>query len=1173
MNVLLSLLQKSTDYNQLLKAVEAKQAVAVSGLSQAPRSHVLAAAHEQSGRPLVAVCQDDMAAKRLASELGAFLGEEPPVLPSRELTLAGAIGVSRQWEQQRLRLLYALAQGRVPVLVASLDALLLRTLPRQTLFSASVTLRVGAEYSMPELIERLTRAGYSRASLVEGAGQFALRGGILDVYSPAQEKPLRAEFFGDELDTMGYFDPITQRRTENVDEAVLLPVAETEPHLHPQGISGLCEDLRAIIARQQRRKTPNQALIETLQKDCEALENETLFASADRYMALIYPEFTTAASYLPQEAIVAFCDHGNLQRGEKDRAEEFGLLLDSFLTSGTLFGELCDYYATMDDLAASLRGRAVIYCDSFLAARYPESLPPKQLLSFTARQLPGYGGSLETAAADLRNYASNQYGSIVLCGGQRRGEILKEMLAKSGLNALLSFPLTKLPQPGQILIAGGSLPAGLEYPTLKFAILTEGQIAVRQERKRVRAPKKATNRKKLDSFTDLTPGDLVVHEHHGIGRYVGMEQLKVGGVTKDYVKIAYQGTDCLYVPATQLDLVSKYIGAGEDTPVRLNKLGGDQWQKTKAKAKAAAKDLAAGLIKLYAERKRLPGFAFAADSPWQQEFEESFEYAETDDQLRCIDEIKRDMESPAPMDRLLCGDVGFGKTEVALRAAMKCMLDGKQVAILVPTTVLAQQHYLTAMRRFATFPVTIDVLSRFRTPAQIKKTLFDLQSGKIDLIVGTHKLLQKDIHFHDLGLLIVDEEQRFGVTHKERLKELSRGVDVLTLSATPIPRTLNMALSGLRDMSTIEQPPQDRYPVQTFVLEHQDGILDEAIRRELARGGQVYYLHNRVESIDQCAAKIKQRIPEAEIAVAHGKMNEEQLGDVMQAMSNGEVQILVCTTIIETGIDIPNVNTLIIEDADRLGLAQLHQIRGRVGRSSRHAYAYLTFRKGKVLSEIAEKRLDTIREYAEFGSGFKIAMRDLEIRGAGDLLGAEQSGHMMTVGYDMYLKLLEDAVLEERGEEAQKEPECTADLTVTANINKDYVTSGEQRMDLYRRMAAIRTQEDADELLDEIVDRFGDPPKGVMNLIAIALLRARAAAAGITEITQKDGVILLSLATMDFAAISGCCAEAQFKGRIFFSAGKVPMLSVKLKKTDDPLKLATQLVGVYAALRAQTAGT
>ena len=1171
MNVLLSLLQKSPDYMQLLQAVEAKQAAAVSGLSQAPRSHVLAALHEHSGRPLVAVCQDDLAASRLASELGAFLGEQPPVLPSRELTLAGAIGVSRQWEQKRLRLLYALAQGQVPVLVTSLDALLLRTMPREVLFSASVRLRCGAEYNVDDLVARLTRAGYTRSSLVEGVGQFALRGGILDVYSPACENPLRAEFFGDELDTMGYFDPITQRRTENVEEAVLLPVAETEAHLHPQGTAGLCEDLRAIIARQQRRKTPNQALIDTLQKDCEALENETLFASADRYMALIYPEFTTAAAYLSQEAVVAFCDHGNLQRAEKEKAEEFGLLLDSFLTSGTLFGELCDYYGSIEDLAAQLRGRAVVYCDGFLAARYPESLPPKKLLSFTARQLPGYGGSLETAAADLKNYTANQYGSIVLCGGQRRGEILKDLLAQNGLNALLAFPLTKLPQPGQILLAPGSLPAGLEYPTLKFAILTEGQIAVRQERKKTRAPKKATNRKKLDSFTDLTPGDLVVHEHHGIGRYVGMEQLKVGGVTKDYVKIAYQGTDCLYVPATQLDLVSKYIGAGEDTPVRLNKLGGDQWQKTKAKAKAAAKDLAAGLIKLYAERKRLPGFAFAADSPWQQEFEESFEYAETDDQLRCIDEIKRDMESPSPMDRLLCGDVGFGKTEVALRAAMKCILDGKQVAILVPTTVLAQQHYLTAMRRFATFPVTIDVLSRFRTPAQIKKTLFDLQSGKIDLIVGTHKLLQKEIHFKDLGLLIVDEEQRFGVTHKERLKELSRGVDVLTLSATPIPRTLNMALSGLRDMSTIEEPPQDRYPVQTFVLEHNDQVVLEAIRRELARGGQVYYLHNRVETIDECAAKLKQQLGEdVSVAVAHGKMGEEGLSDVMQSLTNGDIQVLVCTTIIETGIDVPNVNTLIIEDADKFGLSQLHQLRGRVGRSSRHAYAYLTFRKGKVLSEVAEKRLEAIREYAEFGSGFKIAMRDLEIRGAGDLLGSEQSGHMMSVGYDMYLKLLEEAVLEEQGEGALKEPECTADLNITANIAKTYVTSGEQRMDLYRRMAAIRSQSDADDLLDEIVDRYGDPPKGVLNLIDVALLRARAAAAGITEISQKDTSVMIFMAVLDFAAVSACCAAPDFKGRIFFAAGKQPQLTVKLAKGEDALKIAQKLVGNYAIARSSS---
>ena len=637
---------------------------------------------------------------------------------------------------------------------------------------------------------------------------------------------------------------------------------------------------------------------------------------------------------------------------------------------------------------------------------------------------------------------------------------------------------------------------------------------------------------------------------------------RVDGIVKDYVKIAYQGTDTLYVPATQLDLISKYIGGGEDTVVRLNKLSGDQWQKTKARAKSAAKDLAAGLIQLYAERRRRMGYAFAADTPWQAEFEDNFPYAETDDQLRCIEEIKADMESPQPMDRLLCGDVGFGKTEVALRAAMKAVLDGKQVAILVPTTVLAQQHYTTALNRFRGFPVNIGALSRFSTPQQQRKVLSDLRTGTLDLVVGTHKLLQKDVEFHDLGLLIVDEEQRFGVTHKEKLKELARGVDVLTLSATPIPRTLNMALSGLRDMSTIEEPPHDRYPVQTFVLEYAEPVLIDAMRREIERGGQVYYLHNRVESIEQCAARIKRALPDAEIAVAHGKMSEEELSDVMQRMDEGEVQILVCTTIIETGIDIPNVNTLIIEDADKLGLAQLHQIRGRVGRSSRHAYAYLTFRRGKVLTEIAEKRLNAIRDYAEFGSGFKIAMRDLEIRGAGNLLGAAQSGHMISVGYDLYLKLLEEAVLEERGEPSPEESACTADLDVTANIDKAYVTSGEQRMDLYRRMAGIRSQSDADELLDEIVDRYGDPPRGVMNLIDIALLRARASAAGIRDIAQKGRTLRFRLAQFDFAVVSR--VAGQYQKRMFVEPkSDEPAITLQLTAKEDPLQAAERFVKTY----------
>ncbi|MGN0979209.1 MAG: transcription-repair coupling factor [Candidatus Avoscillospira sp.] len=1167
MNLLLSSLSALPEYASLRSAVEAGKTVALSGVGQLPRTHVMAALYADTGRPALVVCQDDLAAQRMQAELTAFLGETPDLLPTREFTFYDAAVVSRGWEQKRLRLLYDLATGKSRLLVASLDALSLRTIPRDVLFSAAIHLKAGAAYAMDDLANKLTDAGYARTSLVEGVGQFSIRGGILDVYSPAYDNPIRAEFWGDDLDAMGFFDTLTQRRIENVEETVILPVAETAPRLHPGGIDGLCAGLKALIARQKRRRNLNQALLSTLESDLEKLENGVSFPAADRYMALIYPELVTACDYVSKDAMVLFCDHGGLKRAAKTRQENFGLELDSFLQSGSLCGDLCDLTVDYEDLCGRLSGRPAVYFDSFLASAYPEALPPKQILNITCKQLPSYGGSLDTAVSDLGYYQKNGFRSLVLCGNQRRGEILKDLLADKGLSAAMAFPAASLPDHGGILLTGGSLPAGLEYPTIGLAVLTEGQLMAQPSRKRKISKKKPTNRQKLNSFADLSPGDLVVHEYHGIGRYVAMEQMKVDGVVKDYVKIAYQGTDVLYVPATQLDLVSKYIGGGEDTTVRLNKLGGDNWQKTKAKAKAAAKDLAAGLIQLYAARKRLPGYAFSADTPWQNEFEESFEYTETDDQLRCIAEIKQDMESPTPMDRLLCGDVGFGKTEVALRAAMKAILDGKQVAILVPTTVLAQQHYVTAMKRFSTFPVNIDVLSRFRTAAQQKKTLYDLSVGKVDLIIGTHKLLQKGIQFKDLGLLIVDEEQRFGVTHKERLKELSKGVDVLTLSATPIPRTLNMALSGLRDMSTIEEPPGDRYPVQTFVLEHDDRLLDDAIRRELDRGGQVYYLHNRVESIDQTAARIKARHPGAEIAVAHGKMNEEQLGDVMQRMADGEIQILVCTTIIETGIDIPNVNTLIIEDADKLGLAQLHQIRGRVGRSSRHAFAYLTFRRGKVLSEVAEKRLNAIREFAEFGSGFKIAMRDLEIRGAGDLLGAEQSGHMMSVGYDMYLKLLEDAVLEEQGGQKNPEPECTADLSVTANISKTYVPSGEQRMDLYRRMAAIRSEEDSEELLDEIVDRYGDPPKGVMNLVAIALLRAKASAAGICKIEQKADTVTVSTEILDFPAVSAVCAEPGYKGRIFFSAGEKPMLSLKLKKGEDPLKATQELVKHYGEAR------
>ena len=1154
MEKLLTFLKQIPEYRLLLEGIGRNQSSAVTGIGLINRSHLIAGLMQDTDRPIVVICQDDMAAKRLSEELASFTAREVPALPGRDLTLYDTAVVSRGWEQKRLRQLYSLADGRTDVLLLSWEALSQRTMPPHLLKQAAFALEVGACYDMEDITARLIRAGYSRCPMVEGPGQFAVRGGILDVFSPAADMPFRAEFFGDELDTMGYFDPDTQRRTENANQVQILPVGETQPMLHPEGISGLCDDIRNLIARQKRRKTVNEALVATLERDLEKYENGLSNPASDRYMALIYPEFSTALDYVPRDAILVVCDQSSLRRISKTRTEELGMQLDSLLQGGLVAGELCDYACQWEDFTEQLSHHCTVYLDAFGGAAYPESCPPQQLLPITAKQLPGYGGNMDTAAADLLHYQKMEFSSLVLCGSRRRAELLQEMLHSRGLSAFLCIPLTTMPQPGQILLAEGSLPYGMEYPTAKLAVLTEGQLIAKSEPRR-KKKKSATNRQKLNSFTDLSPGDLVVHENYGIGRFVAMEQIRIDDAVKDYIKIAYQGSDTLYVPATQLDLVSKYIGGGaEDSNVRLNKIGTDAWQKTKTKARKAATDMAAELIQLYAARKRQEGFAFAADSPWQKEFEDNFPYPETDDQLRCIGEIKNDMESPIPMDRLLCGDVGFGKTEVALRAVMKAVMDSKQVAILVPTTVLAQQHYQTAISRFRGFPVNIDVLSRFRTPTQQKKTLHNLQAGMVDIVIGTHKLLQKTVQFKDLGLLIVDEEQRFGVSHKERLKELSKGVDVLTLSATPIPRTLNMALSGIRDMSTIEEPPADRYPVQTFVMEHSNAILDDAIRREVERGGQVYYLHNRVESIEQCASALKRRIPGISVAVAHGKMGEDALGDVMTAMADGEIQVLVCTTIIETGLDIPNANTLIIENADRFGLSQLHQLRGRVGRSTRHAYAYFTYRPDKSLTEVAEKRLAAIRDFAEFGSGFKIAMRDLEIRGAGNLLGAEQSGHMMSVGYDMYLKLLDEAVLEQRGEKP-REPECTADLNITANVDKDYVARGEERMDLYRRMAAIREQSDADDLLDEIIDRYGDPPKGVLNLIEVALLRANARKLGITDIRQKAGTVLFTLSKLNLEAISALCGEADYKSRVqFVATAKEPTLRLKLAAGVDSLR-------------------
>ncbi len=1121
------------------------------------RANLAAALYNQIQTPLFVICPDDTAAESFGRDLAAMLGREITVLGMRDFVFYPAEAVSRPAEQKRIAALYKLAKSESEITVASISGLM-------QLLRAAYEITDGGNHPPEEVEDALIRCGYVRCDQVEGPGQYARRGGILDFFSPGELEPVRVEYWGDDIDSMARFDVQSQRRGDSLDRCRILPAVEALPSLAPGGAGAVAREItRFADTYAKRRRGENaQQLAANMRADAEKLGNGVILSDADRYLPILYPE-ASGFNYIPENTLVFLDQPGRCsERGkafEKQLAEDVTELQKRAMLAMTAEG----FRLSAEKLFKALPDFPLYMADAFTVGRSP--VPPRTLTSLAAKQLPSYGGSAQAACEDVAAYLKQSYRVVVLAGDERRAKTLQDFFKDKGVDALIDPALKKLPGPGQCRIGVGAVSAGYEYPSLKLAVLTDSQL-VRARGKQAKASKKLPpNRARIDSCADLSPGDFVVHENHGIGKFAGIVRMQVDGFDKDYIKLDYAGGDTLYVPATQLDMVTKYTGAGEEKPVRLSKMGGADWAKTRSRAKASAKDMAERLIKLYAQRQRLPGHAFSPDSEWQREFEENFGYTETDDQLRCVAEIKADMESSVPMDRLLCGDVGFGKTEVALRAIMKCVLDGKQAAILVPTTVLAQQHYQTALQRFFGFPVEIGVLSRLGAGAQTTKTLRDLESGKLDLVIGTHRLLGKDVKFKNLGLLVVDEEQRFGVTHKEHIKELSKGVDVLTLTATPIPRTLNMAMSGIRDMSNIEEPPEDRLPVQTFVLEHDWGVIADAIRRELQRGGQVYYLHNRIEDIERTAIKLRNLLEDATVAVAHGQMDKNMLAQVMDSVVTGQTQILVCTTIIETGIDIPNVNTLIIEDADKLGLAQLHQIRGRVGRSTRRASAYLTFRRDKVLTEVAEKRLNAIRDFAAFGSGMKIAMRDLEIRGAGSLLGAEQSGHMVDVGYDMYMKLLSEAVLEARGIEVPQRADCSADLAVAANIPERYIASAEQRMDIYRRIAAIRTEEEADDLTDELIDRFGDTPPGVNALIHVALLRGEAGKAGITDISQKAGCLRYTVADFDMEKVSALYAQPEYKGRLHVEAGSKPCLSVKIQNKARVIDEARRFVRDWSA--------
>lgn len=1023
-----------------------------------------------------------------------------------------------------------------------------RTIPPDVLADRTIKLSRDTSVQLPDLISRLIAAGYTRCDKVESPSQFSVRGSIADIF-PVQEKmPVRMELWDDEIDSFAYFDPETQRRTEQIDELIIPPAGEVLFN----SADALVQKINALSAGVRGKRT--ELVRSNLAKDADNVSNGVSLANIDKYLPLAYDKPALIFDYLKPDSPVLFCEFHSCCEKAKAIQSQFNEDMKILLEEGELCRGLDGYIAEFESISETAVKFPCVLMDTFLRTN---DIRCKKLWTMTAYQTAPWGGEIRQLSEDLRSFIDRNYSVIVLAGSEKTLPIIAEDLRNDGIPCDIMTEETTLTK-GRVLITTGCLSSGYDYPDIKTALITQAK-AMSSKRKL----KKKKKGEEIKSLADIAPGDLVVHALHGIGRFEGIRKLELEGITKDYITIKYAGTDVLYVPVTQMDLISRYIGPRDDTGVKLNKLSSNEWQKTRSRVKKAVKDMADELIALYAKRSKTKGFAFSEDNDWQNDFEARFDYTETDDQLRCIEEIKQDMMKPTPMDRLLCGDVGFGKTEVAFRAAFKCMLDGKQCAVLVPTTVLAWQHYQSALKRFEHFPFKIELLSRFRTKKQQEEILKQVALGTVDMVIGTHRLVQKDVKFKDLGLAIIDEEQRFGVAHKERFKEAFTGVDVLTLSATPIPRTLNMAMSGIRDMSVIEEPPVDRYPVQTYVIEHNMGVIIQAINKELRRGGQVYYIHNRVETIDLCAAKIAELIPDARIAVAHGQLSEERLSDIWTELVDHEIDILVCTTIIETGVDVPNVNTLIIEDADNLGLSQLYQLRGRVGRSNRRAFAYFTFRRGKVLTEIASKRLDAIREFTQFGSGFRVAMRDLEIRGAGSILGGRQHGHMEAVGYDMYLQLLNEAIAEETGQTPPRTPEeCLIDLQIEAHIPDDYIESLAGRLDAYRKIAAVSTKEESIDLLDEFIDRYGDPPKAIQGLVTVALTRNMAGKAGITEITQRSNTLLIYVKTAGMEQVQALVKA--FGGRVSVngSADK-PYIAIKLTKTDRPVEIMQTAVETF----------
>ena len=1010
---------------------------------------------------------------------------------------------------ERIRALKAIYEQEKVTVITTFDALMNTQAPPQKMWDSLLTLMPGDEIKLEEVTKHLVRMGYEKEYQVETMGQFALRGGILDVFPLTEENPIRIEMWGDEIDTIRTFDTESQKSIENIDEITIYPACElvlTEAEKQA-GIEKLLKEAKKTSdkLRKEMKTEESHRMLSTAEEKAEEWGELSICAGMDAYLSYFCDERIGLLDYFsPADTFLFFDELSRCVERGKQTEMEFSESMKHRLEKGYILpGQMKELF-----LEKEIIGKCNHFsCISF-AALDGKANGLKQQGSFGihVKSVNAYNNSFELLVKDLKNYKKNHYKIILLSGSRSRAKRLAQDLLDEGLNSFYTEDYNHELVEGQIMVCYGKVHRGYEYPILQFTVITETDIFGGGKKKKKRH--RTYEGEKIANFTDLNVGDYVVHENHGLGVYKGIEKIEVDKILKDYIKIEYAGGSNLYILATQLELIQKYAGKDAKKP-KLNRLGGQEWTKTKSRVRGAVKEIAADLVKLYALREEKSGFVYGPDTVWQREFEELFPFEETQDQERAIEDTKRDMESTKIMDRLICGDVGYGKTEVAIRAAFKAVQDGKQVAYLAPTTILAQQIYNTFSQRMKDFPVRVDLMCRFCTATEMKHTVEGLKKGQVDVVVGTHRILSKDVEFKDLGLLVVDEEQRFGVAHKEKIKQMKTNVDVSTLTATPIPRTLHMSLIGIRDMSVLEEPPMDRLPIQTYVLEYNEEMVREAICRELARDGQVFYVYNKVKDIDEVTTKIQALVPEANVAFAHGQMKERELEKIMYRFINGEIDVLVSTTIIETGLDISNVNTMIIHDADNMGLSQLYQLRGRVGRSNRTAYAFLMYRRNKMLKEIAEKRLAAMKEYSELGSGFKIAMRDLEIRGAGNLLGAEQSGHMEAVGYDLYCKMLNEAVKEAKGVVVEEKFDTSIDINTSAFIPPVYVSNELQKLDIYKRIAGIETEEEAEEMLEELIDRFGEPPKSVQNLLTIARLKFFAHSLYIKEVAQKGNELKL----------------------------------------------------------------